>query len=161
MLKKILLLLLAALVIIQFFRPEKNISNGAAANHVSTVFPVPENVQAIFEKSCYDCHTNNTHYPWYANVQPVAWWLNDHVKEGKKEINFDEFATYVPRRQYKKLEEIIEQVKEGEMPLSSYTVIHREAALSSEQKLAITAWANAAIDQMKAKYPADSLLRKK
>lgn len=161
MIKKILLLLLAALVIIQFFRPEKNISGGAPANHVSTVFKVPENVQAIFEKSCYDCHTNNTRYPWYANVQPVAWWLNDHVKEGKKEINFDEFATYVPRRQYKKLEEIIEQVKEGEMPLSSYTVIHREAALSSEQKLAITAWANGAIDQMKATYPADSLLRKK
>ncbi|MBL0355970.1 MAG: heme-binding domain-containing protein [Chitinophagaceae bacterium] len=163
MFKKILLLLLAALVIIQFFHPEKN-SNAtpeATANDVSKVFPMPDSVQNILERSCYDCHSNNTEYPWYAEVQPIAWWLNNHIEEGKREVNFNEFASYSPRRQYKKFEEIIEQVKEDEMPLSSYTIIHKDAVLSKEQKLALSSWASAAMDSMKARYPADSLLKKK
>lgn len=162
MLKKILLLLLAALVVIQFFHPDKNIdTNPTANNDISKVIPVPDNVQQILEKSCYDCHSNNTEYPWYAEVQPVAWWLNNHIQEGKREINFNEFASYRPRRQYKKLEEIIEQVKEDEMPLSSYTLIHKDAVLNKDQKLALSTWAGAAMDSMKARYPADSLLKKK
>jgi hypothetical protein len=163
MLKKILLLLLAILVVMQFFHPDKNTSttNAATANDISKVIAVPDNVQNILEKSCYDCHSNNTEYPWYAEVQPVAWWLNNHIQEGKGEINFNEFASYRLRRQYKKLEEIIEQVKEDEMPLGSYTLIHKDAILSKEQKLALSSWANAAMDSMKAKYPADSLLKKK
>jgi len=163
MLKKILLLLLAALVVIQFFHPAKNIdsNNTAPANDISKVIPIPDNVQQILQKSCYDCHSNNTEYPWYAEVQPVAWWLNNHIQEGKREINFNEFASYRPRRQYKKLEEIIEQVKEDEMPLSSYTLIHKDAVLNKDQKLALSTWAGAAMDSMKARYPADSLLKKK
>lgn len=163
MLRKILLLLIAALVIIQFFHADKNIANSDsdAANDISGVFAIPDNVQAILQKSCYDCHSNNTDYPWYAEIQPVGWWLNHHIDEGKSELNFNEFSSYSPRRQYKKLEEIAEQVKENEMPLSSYTLIHKDAVLNQEQKLAITAWANTAMDSMKARYPADSLLRKK
>ncbi len=163
MLRKILLLLLAVLVIIQFFHPDKNTNttDTAAKNDISKVFPVPDKVQDILEKSCYDCHSNNTEYPWYAEVQPVAWWLNNHIEEGKREVNFNEFASYSLRRQYKKLEEIIEQVKEDEMPLSSYTLIHKNAVLDKDKKLALSSWAGAAMDSMKAKYPADSLLRKK
>ncbi len=162
MAKKIFYLLVLAFIIIQFFHPQKNndSSAGALTNDISKVLPVPDKVQTILKTSCYDCHSNNTRYPWYAAIQPVAWWLNNHIEEGKKEINFNEFASYTLRRQYKKLEEIIKQVKEDEMPLGSYTLIHRDAALSKDQKLALTSWSGTAMDSMKAKYPSDSLKRK-
>jgi hypothetical protein len=161
--KSIALLLLAALIIIQFFRLEKNLSSidGPEANDISKVYPVPQEVAFILKTSCYDCHSNNTHYPWYANFQPVAWWLADHIKEGKKEINFSEFASYRIGRQYKKLEEIKKQVEEGEMPLQSYTTIHGDAKLSAAQKEILAQWASTTRDSIKANYPADSLLRPK
>ncbi len=163
MFRKIILVLVIALVVIQFFHPDKNTdeSTEAETNDISKVLNMPDNVQGILQTSCYDCHSNNTSYPWYAELQPVAWWLNNHIKEGKGELNFNEFSTYSLRRQYHKLEEIIEQVKEGEMPLSSYTIIHKDAILSTEQKAALSSWASASMDSMKAHYPADSLLRKK
>ena len=101
-----------ALIAIQFFRPAKNINNkpDGIENDISKVMPVPDNIQTILKTSCYDCHSNNTIYPWYASIQPVAWWMNNHIEEGKKEINFNEFASYSLRRQYKKLGEIIEQL---------------------------------------------------
>jgi Haem-binding domain len=160
--KKIAYALLFILIIIQFFRPAKNINAAASANanDISKIYIVPENVQSILKTSCYDCHSNNTYYPWYNNIQPVAWWLNHHVEEGKREINFNEFASYQIRRQYKKMEEVIDQVKEDEMPLSSYTIIHTDAKLSPEQKLELNNWADGIRKNMEAKYPPDSLKRK-
>jgi hypothetical protein len=161
--KKIFLLLLLAFIVIQFFRPAKNIASGpeAFAKDIATAHTVPADVQLIFQKACYDCHSNNTSYPWYSNIQPVTWWLNDHIKEGKKELNFSEFAGYSIRRKYKKLEEINKEVKEGEMPLDSYTLIHTNAKLTEADKLAIANWATALRDSMKSVYPEDSLIRKK
>lgn len=163
MLKKITLALLGILLILQFIRPEKNIhpEPGATEKDISTLYPVPDPVKSILKTSCADCHSNNTRYPWYARIQPLGWWLNHHVEEGKEELNFNEFAAYRPRRQYHKLEEIIEQVNEGEMPLKSYTLIHREAKLSETQRQQIAGWANALLDSMRARYPADSLRKKK
>lgn len=160
-LKPLAMLLLVTLVVIQFFKPVKNTntSEAAFANDISKVLTLPDSVKSILKASCYDCHSNNTQYPWYSNIQPVAWWLNDHVTEGKKEINFSEFATYRIGRQYKKLEEIAEQVEEDEMPLSSYTIIHRNAVLSKGQKLTLSNWANSMRDSIKAQYPEDSLKR--
>jgi hypothetical protein len=117
-------------------------------------------VENILKASCYDCHSNNTTYPWYFNVQPAGWWLGSHIENGKKEVNFDEFATYSLRRQFKKFKEIREQVEEGEMPLSSYTLIHRSTILSSEQKETVVKWAEEMMYEMKTKYPMDSLVRK-
>lgn len=82
--KRILLVLLVVLILIQFFRPQRNISASPSPADISTIYPVPANVGSILKKACYDCHSNNTNYPWYANVQPIAWWLNDHVEEGKR-----------------------------------------------------------------------------
>ena len=90
--KKILVFLLIFLIVIQFIHPEKNKASGAQANSIGTVFPVPENVKTILEKACNDCHTNNTRYPWYSNIQPVHWWMNHHVQEGKRHLNFDEYT---------------------------------------------------------------------
>jgi exonuclease VII small subunit len=141
MMKKIFIVLLIALVVIQFFRPAKNQSAAEPANAIAKAYPVPQEVADILKGSCYDCHSNNTKYPWYNNVQPVAWWLNNHVKKGKGELNFDEFATYKPKKAHHKLEEIIEQVKDGEMPLNSYLWMHKEAALSETQKTTLINWA--------------------
>ena len=159
--KRILIALLALLIIIQIFRPAKNKSDKFSVNDISTKYKVPENVANILKTSCYDCHSNNTVYPWYAEVQPVAWWLNNHITEGKKELNFSEFASYQIRRQYKKLEEINDQVKKDEMPLKSYLIIHTYAKLDSQQKSSITNWVNLLRDSMKANYPPDSLKRNK
>jgi hypothetical protein len=165
MLKKILKrtfqILLLAFIIIQFIRPAKNKSDEISNNDISKIYPVPENVQAILKTSCYDCHSNNTVYPWYANIQPAAWWLNDHIKEGKKELNFSEFASYRIGRQYRKFEEINKEVKENEMPLNSYLWIHKNAKLDDQQKLTLANWVTSVRDSIKANYPADSLVRKK
>ena len=165
MLKKILTrtfqILLLVFIIIQFIRPAKNKSDGISKNDISKIYPMPENVQTILKTSCYDCHSNNTVYPWYASIQPVAWWLNDHVQEGKKELNFSEFVSYQIGRQYRKLDEVNKEVKEDAMPLDNYLWIHKYAKLDDQQKLALANWVVSIRDSIKANYPADSLVRKK
>ncbi|CAA9476227.1 MAG: hypothetical protein AVDCRST_MAG96-729 [uncultured Segetibacter sp.] len=157
----ILIALIAVLVVIQFFHPSKNISTAKSPNDMAVVHNVPANVRTILDKACNDCHSNNTRYPWYNNVQPVAWWLDHHVQEGKRELNFNEFAAYPLRKQYHKLEEVTEMVEEGEMPMSSYTLIHSDARLTDQEKETLINWANSLRSEMKAKYPADSLVRKR
>jgi hypothetical protein len=148
MLKKIMYVLLGALVLIQFFHPEKNQSSIPYPNDITTKYPVPATVQDVLKRSCYDCHSNNTAYPWYNNLQPVAWWLKNHVDEGKREINFNEFATYEPKKARRKLHEVAEQVEEGEMPLTSYTLIHKDAILDPAQKKIVADWAKSLRDSI-------------
>jgi len=159
--KVFLLILLIVLVVIQFFKPEKNAGEEIASQQITAVNSVPENVQQILKASCYDCHSNTTKYPWYSHIQPIAWFLNDHIVEGKRQLNFSTFATSPAARRYKKFKEIKEQVEKGEMPLQSYTLIHGDAVLSDSQKVAIESWATNSLKAMEAKYPADSLTRKK
>jgi len=159
-LKKFLWLLLIAFVAIQFFHPQKNYSTAPSANHISKVFNVPADVQDILDNSCNDCHSNNTVYPWYVHLQPVDWWMSSHVSDGKEELNFDEFATYSLRRQFHKFEGIVEEIKEDDMPISSYRLIHRNAILSADQKEKLIHWSENMQNEMKAKYPPDSLKRK-
>jgi len=139
--RKIFIALIAVLVIIQFIRPSRNISTGPFANDISTKFSVPAEVKQVLDKSCNDCHSNNTYYPWYSNIQPIGWWLQYHVNEGKHELNFNEFASYPAKKQDHKLEESVETVNEGEMPLSSYTLVHTEAKLSPQEKQILINWA--------------------
>lgn len=160
MIKKIFIFLLFALVVIQFIRPKKNKAEGPQPNYIGNNFAVPEDVKSILAKACNDCHSNNTNYPWYANFQPVLWWLDKHIKDGKKELNYDEYTSRSLRYQFHKMEETIEMVKEGEMPLNSYTWIHKDAKLSPEERSKLTNWANSIMVTMKATYPIDSLIRK-
>jgi len=95
---------------------------------------VPATLQNTLQVSCYDCHSNNTAYPWYNKIQPVAWYLEDHVKEGKAELNFNEWNNYSGRRKSSKLRSMIKQIESGEMPMESYTLIHREAIMDSLTK---------------------------
>lgn len=161
MFKKIMLVLLLAFIVIQFIRPEKNTAAGVQPNYIGNVYAIPEDVKSILAKACNDCHSNNTVYPWYSKIQPVDWWLNDHVVDGKKHLNLDDYTKRSLRFQYHKLEEIVEQVKEGEMPLESYTLIHKEAKLTDTEKDKLIGWATATMDTLKARYPIDSLIRKK
>jgi hypothetical protein len=158
--KIILLVLLAAFVVIQFIRPTKNVSDGNTSNDISTKFGIPEAVLTELHNSCYDCHSNNTRYPWYVEVQPAGWLLDADIRDGKKHLNFSEFGAYRLRRQYIKLEQIADQVNEAEMPLPIYTIIHTDAKLSPERRARLAAWANAMRDSMKTMYPLDSLERK-
>jgi len=139
--KKFILGIAVLLVVIQFFRPEKNISSTPSANNIAKKYNTSNEVKVILDKACNDCHSNNTKYPWYSNFQPVAWWLDHHVDEGKGEINFDEFLTYPPKKARHKMEEVNEMVKEGEMPLNSYTWVHKDAVLTQAEKLILAEWA--------------------
>lgn len=161
MVKKLLYGLLAALIVIQFFHPKKNNAPGPQPNYIGTNYYVPTDVKNVLSRACMDCHSNLTIYPWYSKIQPIDWWLNDHIVDGKRHLNFDEFITRPLYSQYHKLEETIEQVKEGEMPLNSYTWTHADARLTADEKNLITGWAQAVMDTMKARYPADSLKRPK
>jgi hypothetical protein len=162
MIKKILLVLAAALIIIQFFRPEKNLS-GDRTNDITNKYVMPERVKTLMDGACNDCHTNKTNYPWYSNIQPVAWWLNGHVTDGKRHLNFNNFTHRNIAYQNHKFEEIIEMIKEKEMPLPSYTWLglHPEAKLSDDEAAEISSWAQAQMDTLKSQYPADSLVIKR
>jgi hypothetical protein len=157
MFRKILIALVIVLVIIQFIRPSKNLS-GDRSKDISIAYEVPDSVKTIFQRSCNDCHSNTTLYPWYAEVEPVGWWLSNHVAEGKRHFNLNNFAAMKPALQKKKLEECMEQIKKDEMPLSSYTIIHTKAVLSETDKQTIYAWSQKIIDKLKATYPPDSLV---
>jgi hypothetical protein len=132
--KVIALFLLVALVGIQFFSTSRNQSDTIPRTDFMLVNEVPEIIQKKLKVSCYDCHSNNTAYPWYNKVQPVAWILEDHVKEGKAELNFNEWDSLSSRRKASKLKSIISQIENDEMPLDSYTFIHRDAVFSETEK---------------------------
>ncbi len=157
----VLIVIIIVFIIIQFIRPAKNSGEEIAANEITAKFTVPENVQPVLKASCYDCHSNTTKYPWYWNMQPGAWILSNHFNDGKRQVNFSVFSTYPAYKQYKKFQEISDQVKKGDMPLSSYTLIHRDAILSAEQKLALEDWAANSMKEMENRFPPDSLKRKK
>jgi hypothetical protein len=160
-LKRVLLVLAGLLLILQFIRPPRNSSDGSMTSDITTRLGVPQDVQNILHTSCYDCHSNNTIYPWYAEIQPVGWFLNSDIQEGKRHLNFSEFALYPARRQLSKLNGMIEQINEDEMPLPIYLTMHHDAKLTQEKKDRLIAWANAMIDTIKATYPPDSLSRRR
>jgi hypothetical protein len=161
MVKRILLILLIIFIAIQFFRPEKNTHAGVQPNDISTIYSVPANVDTILIHACKDCHSNNTRYPWYNQVQPVAWFLDNHVRDGRKSFNLNEFTSYPAWRQYDKISEVKKQIDKGDMPLSSYTWIHKDAILTDAQKNTIESWSEGIKKQMEAKYPQDSLQKPK
>ena len=138
--KIIALFLLIVFVGIQFIPTKHNESKVMSKADFMLVNDVPKNIKNKLQVSCYDCHSNNTQYPWYNNIQPIAWFLEDHIKEGKAELNFSEWADYSNRRKKSKLKSIISQIKDDEMPLGSYTLIHRNAIFSETEKQETIQW---------------------
>ena len=147
-LKFIGIVILVVLVGIQFFPIRTNQSTEVPTTDFVVSNHAPENIENILHTSCYNCHSNNTNYPWYSHVQPVGWFLQSHINKGKKELNFSEFGSYTVRKQKSKLKSIVNQVEKGEMPLSSYTLIHRDARLSPDQKKALVNYLNSILDSL-------------
>lgn len=156
----IFVVFLVLLILIQFKRPKKNNSDNVAYD-ISTKYKVPDSVARTLKLACYDCHSNNSEYPWYWNIQPVTWFMNNHIRDGKRHLNFSEFASYRLWRQYRILEEIDEEVKSGDMPLTSYTLIHYDAKLTDQQKDDIQNWVAKSRKEIETHFPPDSLLRPK
>jgi hypothetical protein len=132
--KIIALILLVCFVGVQFIPTKLNQTDIVPKTDFLVLNNPPKDIRTLLQGSCYDCHSNNTSYPWYNRIQPVAWFLESHITDGKKELNFNEWGMYSNRRKNSKLKSIISQIKDDEMPLSSYTIIHKDAKLSKSQK---------------------------
>ena len=146
--KVIALVFLVVFVGIQFIPTKQNQSELVPETDFLLVNNTPENIGKLLLVSCYDCHSNNTEYPWYNRVQPVAWFLEDHIKEGKEELNFSEWSEYSNRRKNSKLKSIVSQIRDDEMPLFSYTLVHRDAVLSQSEKEIVIDYMNQIKDDL-------------
>ena len=144
MVKKYLWAILAAILLgIQLIRPDfKNPASDPAQDFKAIAKP-PAEVAAILDAACYDCHSNQTRYPWYSQIAPVSWWLANHVREGREHVNFSSYGAYSAQDQAEILEESAEVVSKGEMPLKSYTWTHAPARLSDAQRKQLADWFNA------------------
>lgn len=138
--RKIGVLILILIIVMQSIQPTKNVSVNPPDTDISTVYALPEGLHEMFKKKCYDCHSNNTRYPWYFNVQPIGWWLAAHVHDGKEELNFSEFKNYDVKKAEHKLEEIGEVIEDGSMPLKAYTMFHENSKVTAEEAKAVKAW---------------------
>lgn len=138
--KKVAIILLVVFLGIQFVPTKRNQSDNISASDIMIVYKVPEQIENKIKVSCYDCHSNNTQYPWYNKIQPVAWFLEGHIKKAKEELNFSEFGDYSKRRQKNKLKSIINRIRDNEMPLPSYILMHRDAVLSESEKSELENW---------------------
>lgn len=146
--KKALIAAAVIFVVIQFIQPAKNKSTQVLPTNITRIYHVPDSVQSILKTSCYDCHSNNTHYPWYFNIQPMAWFMANHIKEGKADLNFSDFGSYSWHHQRSKLKAIADQVNDDEMPIWSYTLIHKNTIPSKQQKEIIVNWATDTKDSL-------------
>ena len=149
--KKILLGLGAAFIAIQFIQPARNESGQVLATDIIKSPGVPDKILGILKNSCYDCHSNNSRYPWYVHIQPMGWIMARHIKNGKENLNFSDFGSYSRRKQANKLRAIASSIKEGSMPILSYTYMHTDAKLSPDEKDILISWAAAAKDSLDTK----------
>lgn len=133
--------IVTGLILAQFFRPDRTNPPVVQAETLQSSTAVPADVQAVLARSCSDCHSNNTTYPWYSNISPFSWFLADHIEEGRREMNLSVWNTYGPEKKSKKLEEICKQVETKEMPLPSYLWLHRDAVLTESEAKLLCDWA--------------------
>ena len=147
--KRIVLGLAVVFVLIQLIRPSlQNPPIDPAKTMLSTGHVTPQ-VEAIFDRSCNDCHSNKTVWPWYTQVAPVSWWLVDHVHEGRRELNLSEWATYPAKKQAHKLKAICDEVHKGDMPLKTYLPMHPNAKLTDADRQAVCTWSQQQLASMK------------
>jgi len=144
-----ILLISGILFILQFIRPEHNKSIRVLTTDISKVITTPDTVLTLLKNACFDCHSNNTYYPWYSNIQPMGWLMAYHIKNAKKELNFSEFGSYSQRRQSSKLEGIANSITDNIMPLKSYKIMHKSAQLTANEKSILINWAQSSKDSLK------------
>lgn len=136
-------MILIALVTDRFLGPVRSNPPVDAAQRLEAVAAPPAAVQATLQRACYDCHSNETRWPWYARLPPASWLVARDVNEGRAELNFSAWGGYTAARQARKLQEACEMVERGEMPIGIYVTMHPEARLEAGDVQAICAWAQA------------------
>ncbi|MCC6865675.1 MAG: heme-binding domain-containing protein [Ignavibacteria bacterium] len=140
-LKFSVVVIIIAFIGIQFInRPVKITTTEIMPGHITKVMSVPSNVENILKRSCYDCHSDHTVWPWYSNVAPVSWLVADDVIRGRKKMNFSQWDKISASKREARLNEICEQVNSGEMPLEKYLYIHTDAKLSQADKDILCQW---------------------
>ena len=140
-LKIILAVVLFIFIAIQFYQPALNVDKGQVyTTDFTQVYKMPVEVKAMLQTSCYDCHSNNTKYVWYDYIQPARAIVENHINNAKEDLNFNEWGTYTNRKQERLLNSIKEQIETKQMPLSSYTLMHKDAKLNDEQIKVLTNW---------------------
>ncbi len=132
----------------QFIQPAHNSNGQVLDTDISRLVPVPDSVHSLLNAACYDCHSNNTRYPWYSNIQPMGWLMASHIKNGKAMFNWSEFGSNSRRKQISKMTDALHSIQDNSMPLSSYALLHEEAKLSAEQKLMLGSWMQQIIDSL-------------
>jgi Haem-binding domain len=132
---KVAVALGSAVVLMQVFRPDY--TNPPVEGDIAA----PPEVASILRRACYDCHSNETTWPWYSQLAPVSWLVARDVTQGRRELNFSMWQGYPAKRKAKKLEEIASEVQEGEMPMAIYVPLHPQAKLSDADKAALVSWA--------------------
>jgi len=132
---------------IQIIRPEQDNPVSDPAKHIQVQMRLPDNVSSILIRACYDCHSNQTVWPWYSKIAPVSWIITDDVNHGRKHLNFSEWGDYNKTRQGKKLSQIAEEVSEKNMPLGKYIFLHAEADLSDQDRRLLIHWAEGEFDK--------------
>lgn len=148
-LKIIAVLLIVGLVAIQFInRPDKTVASEISNDDITKKVAVPADVQVILKRSCYDCHSSQTVWPWYSNIAPVSWLVADDVVKGRQKMNFNNWGKLSSTKQSKKFSDIVDEVTDGNMPLPKYTMIHKDAVLSEPDKQALLKWANEQKDKL-------------
>jgi hypothetical protein len=146
--KRILLVSVILFIALQFIRPGNNKSSHILTTDISKVVKIPDTVLTLLKNACYDCHSNNTDYPWYSNIQPMGWLMTYHIKQAKGQLNFSDFGSYSQRRQLSKLDGIANSIKDDIMPLKSYKMMHKNAQLSTDEKTLLINWAQQSIDSI-------------
>ena len=149
--KKILLVLGILFIALQFIRPVHNKSRQVLTTDISKVVTMPDTVLTLLRNACYDCHSNNTDYPWYSNIQPMGWLMAYHINKAKNQLNFSEFGSYSQRRQLSKLDGIANSIKDDIMPLKSYKIMHGPAQISANEKTILINWAEQSNDSLSVK----------
>lgn len=138
----------AVFISIQLVQPERTNPPVDESKTIYAIVNVPPEAKAIFERSCYDCHSNNTKWPWYAHVAPVSWLTARDVKKGRSGLNLSTWGNYKKKRQITKLDQISQRLTEDEMPLKSYRLMHPGAVLSKAEIDLVTRWAEKERDRL-------------
>ncbi len=135
-------------IAIQFIRPTHNQSRHGLSTDISSLILVPDSVRSLLKNACFDCHSNYTRYPWYFKVQPVSWFLTNHINQAKEKLNFSQFGDYSVRRQISKLNGIANSIKDNTMPLLSYRLMHIDARLDKNEKNRLLKWTQMSLDSL-------------
>lgn len=135
--KKVLFIFLIIFCLIQFIRIDKTTKPINTSKDLVAITAPDIEITNILKKACYDCHSNQPTFPWYTNIAPVSWWIKHHIDEGSHHLNFSEWGTFSVKKKNHKIEECVELLESNEMPMNSYTWMHKEAKLTNDERLAL------------------------